>query len=268
MASGKTIKTPNGLTWYYQQEGQGPHIVLVPSGEGDCSSFDTASSILCKSFTVTTFDMPGMSRSVPVPAEAVARVTAELLASQIISIIDALDIKEATFYGCSSGAAAVLALQALYPERVRNAIVHECPLVSSQTHFEVMVDMLDHSPEQAVEIGIQGLASMIEDKTAAENLSAEYKARLRKNMPLWIRGYIPVLPPSITELVKVDANLLKKPIDWTVGGLNRTNLFFENIVIATRLGIPISLLDTQHFPQIAKPEMLAEHIEKTTMKYL
>jgi len=35
-----------GIDWYCQQQGEGPTIVLVPSGEGDCTSFDAVAAQL------------------------------------------------------------------------------------------------------------------------------------------------------------------------------------------------------------------------------
>jgi hypothetical protein len=52
-----------GIDWYCEQRGAGPPVVLVPSGEGDCSSFDKVAAALADQFTVLTFDMPGFSRS-------------------------------------------------------------------------------------------------------------------------------------------------------------------------------------------------------------
>ena len=53
----------DGIVWYCEQRGEGPPVVLVPSGEGDCASFEQVAVQLAKDFTVLTFDMPGFSRS-------------------------------------------------------------------------------------------------------------------------------------------------------------------------------------------------------------
>src|SRR5215831_15209658 len=51
------------IDWYCELRGRGPTIVLIPSGEGDCGSFDRVATSLSGTFTVLTFDMPGFSRS-------------------------------------------------------------------------------------------------------------------------------------------------------------------------------------------------------------
>lgn len=128
-----TIETPsNGITWYYEQEGTGPPIVLIPDGLGDCKMFDKPMSLLAaKGFAVTTFDMPGMSRSSNAPPETYQEVTAQKLASYVISICKELKIDKPSFWGCSSGGSTVLALVADHPDRMMNAMAHEVRLLST-----------------------------------------------------------------------------------------------------------------------------------------
>lgn len=57
--STSSIKTKDEINWYFEEQGTGPHLVLVPSGEGDCYSFRKIAAILSKTFHVITFDMPG-----------------------------------------------------------------------------------------------------------------------------------------------------------------------------------------------------------------
>jgi hypothetical protein len=52
-----------GVDWHCEQRGDGPPVVLVPSGEGDCTSFEQVAAQLADEFTVLTFDTPGFSRS-------------------------------------------------------------------------------------------------------------------------------------------------------------------------------------------------------------
>lgn len=102
-----TVRTDGEISWYCERRGNGPHLILVPSGEGDCFPFAKTASSLASSFTVTTFDMPGMSRATA-PRHCYQDVTASLLADQIVRLMDKLLINTATFFGSSSGGAAVL----------------------------------------------------------------------------------------------------------------------------------------------------------------
>lgn len=56
-------KNVDSIAWYYEIRGRGPSIVLIPSGEGDCGSFDKVAALLAPRFRMLTFDMPGFSRS-------------------------------------------------------------------------------------------------------------------------------------------------------------------------------------------------------------
>jgi pimeloyl-ACP methyl ester carboxylesterase len=99
----------------------------MPSGEGDCASFQTVAEALSNDFTVLTFDMPGFSRSGPPPE--FRKVTATMLAGQVAALVSSLNLAPAAFYGCSWAGLVALSLVAQHPELVRNAIVHEAALL-------------------------------------------------------------------------------------------------------------------------------------------
>ena len=259
-----TVSTNDGIEWHVVRQGTGPDLVLVPSGEGDWESYAKIAAVLANSFTVTTFDMPGMSHS-KAPEAAMTAVTAEMLAGQIIGLMDKLEIRVATFYGCSSGALAVLTIVKFYPDRVQSGIVHEAPLRVTGEAAAGMSALrnMDDEGIQRVCRGMFGDA-MIEDKAAWEALGPKYHARLDKNYVTWVHSYIGTIEDC--DFTKED--LTKKPVDWTVGGLTAAGLFFNNVTMATAFGIPISVLPCKHFPQVTIPDKLAEHIRTSAMKHV
>jgi pimeloyl-ACP methyl ester carboxylesterase len=123
------VKTDDGMTWHVEQSGSGsaPQIIFIPSGEGDCHSFQKIAGLLSPTFTVTTFDMPGFSRSVPAP-HAFDNLSPYLIAKQIIGLMDKLSIPTATIYGSSSGGIVAMVLLQEYETRVERIIVHEIPM--------------------------------------------------------------------------------------------------------------------------------------------
>ena len=256
------IKTANGITWYYEQEGAGPHLVLVPDGLGDCKMFDKPMSLLAaEGFTVTTFDMPGMSRSADAPAETYQNVTPQKLASYVVSICDDLGIDKASFWGCSSGGSTMLALVADHPERVVNAMAHEVPTYEMQD----LLSMLELGDDEITNI----MAGMLPEQTGNAEawyaLGEEFHARLHKNYARWARGYIRTLGSSFP----VDREKLKgKPLDWSVGGSTPTARFFDNIVTAAQLGIPITHIPGCHFPYITDVEPFVKYVVETTRMYV
>lgn len=261
MAKVSNVHTKDGINWHCEQRGSGPHIILIPSGEGDCSSFEKLADILSSSFTVTTFDMPGFSRSTG-PEATLQGVTPSLLASQIVNLMDELSIDRATFYGSSSGGLAALAMVTDYPDRVRNAILHEVPLGPGPDYL-VALTKLDDSAIVGILRNVFA-TEMNEDEEAWKALGPEYHARLDKNYVVWVRKYVDSNLTSSLDQTRIG----HKPVDWTIGALTVTAAFFNNVVTACNAGIPIGLLPSKHFPQVSIPEVLAQHIQVATSKHL
>ena len=257
MATSLTVRTKDGIEWYCEHQGHGPDLILVPSGEGDCASFTQVATLLANSFKVTTFDMPGMSRSTA-PDAALHELSAYVLATQIVSLMDELSIDVATFYGCSSGGLVVLALAANYSGRVRSAIVHEVPLGKKLSAFTTMDDAT------IVDVCRRIFATeMVEDNEAWTALGPAYHARLDRNYVTWVRNYVDKVERTFSK-----AELNVRPVDWTVGALTPMGAFFENVTTASQAGIPIGLLPSRHFPQVTIPAVLAEHIRMAATKHL
>ncbi|KAI8634617.1 alpha/beta-hydrolase [Xylariaceae sp. FL1651] len=258
-----TITTNEGITWYYEQEGSGPHIVLIPDGLGECQMFDKPMSLIAASgFKVTTFDMPGMSRSSAAPPETYENVTAQKLASYVMSIVDKLGIDVATFWGCSSGGSTVLALLAGYPERVRNGLAHEVPTY----HIDNLNDLHNLGDEEIAK-HLAGSTNEVScgNAEAWTGLGDDVHTRLWKNYPRWARGYPRTLPESSPTSRE---DILKRPLYWTVGASTPTSRFFDNIVTAAKAGVSVGCLPGMHFPYVSDPEAFAKHVVDTTRKFL
>ena len=263
MRTTSNITTKDGINWYYEQEGSGPYVVLIPDGLGECQMFDKPMSLISNhGFTVTTFDMPGMSRSSNAPPETYQDVTAQKLASYVIGILDELGIEEATFWGCSSGAATVFALASGYPERVRNGMPHECPTYSMGELLAL--DKLDDETISKT-LAARMPEAFVGNDEAWDALGEQAHARLWKNYPRWARGYPHTLPLSSPVAIE---DLTKRPLDWTVGASTPTAVFLDNIITGTKAGVNVGVIPGRHFPYVSDPEAFAEHVVNTTRKYL
>ncbi|RYO76185.1 hypothetical protein DL766_004670 [Monosporascus sp. MC13-8B] len=166
------------------------------------------------------------------------------LADYVISILDELHIDYVTFWGWSSGGAAVLALAADYPERMRNGLPHEAPTAAGP-QFCQLIKLAGMEDEAIVKMLGEEMPQVTvgHDLAARHELGEEAHARLRKNYPRWARGYPHTLPLSSPPSKE---DLTKRPLDWTVGGDTPTRMFFDNIVTARKAGIFIGTLPGTH----------------------
>ena len=241
-----------GITWYYELYGQGPTVVLIPSGEGDCGSFAKTANDLARDFTVLTFDMPGFSRSSDPPN--FDNYSMAQAASEVVALVRSLGLPPATFYGCSSGGQVALSLAVDHPDLVRHAAVHEVPLSPHGA-----IQRLQALPDEQL-IGVCSdlfRNQMNENPEAWDALGAEFHRRLDRNYVTWTRKY--VSNGRVLRTFTAD-DLRGRPITWTIGGLTPAFAFLDNAVLACAAGIPIGILMSKHFPQVSIPEVLADHI--------
>jgi pimeloyl-ACP methyl ester carboxylesterase len=255
------------IDWYCEVQGSGPPLVLIPSGEGDCASFDHVAHTLADAFTVLTFDMPGFSRSSAPPH--FAHVTPHMLAAQVAALVTSLHLVPATFYGCSSGGQAVLSLVADHPDMVRNSLVHEAAVLNDLDG--VWRERIDDWFVQMNRLDDAGIVQTCKelfrhgynDKPEAwDQLGAAYHQRLEQNYVTWVRHYLH--PDGAASRSYSAAELSTKPIAWSVGGFSEIWRRSGDFKTAQRAQIAIDILPCKHFPQVSIPEVLAQHIRDHT----
>lgn len=253
-----------GIDWYCETRGHGPQVVLIPSGEGDCSNFEDVAARLANDFTVLTFDTPGFSRSgVADPSD----ISLDRLGDQIADLVSSLELEAASFYGCSSGGVAALDLAVRHPEIVRNVVVHEVAIPSDENIFSSKLTGLAHLDDAGIvaQCSVIFESMMNEDAVAWRALGPDYHARLAKNYVTWVRRYV---AEGDTSKRYSPGDLRGRPIDWTVGGLSMIAGFLENVVLATKADIKMGMLMCKHFPQVSIPEILADHIRAKTTQHM
>ena len=136
-------------------------------------------------FTVLTFDTPGFSRS---HVQTADDISVSKLAEQIAGLVESLGTCPATFYGCSSGAVAVLDLVVRHPELVRNAVVHEVAMAGAAALLADLPKLNDAAIVESCKF-VYGHV-MNDDLAAWEALGDEYHARLANNYVTWVRRYV------------------------------------------------------------------------------
>lgn len=253
------IQAKDGIEWHVERQGNGPDLVLVPSGEGDCESFSKVAALLASSFAVTTFDLPGQSRTTA-PEAAMQNITASKLADQILGLLDELCIDKATFWGCSAGALAALALAADHPDRVHSIIIHEAPL----TMPDAMKPLKTMTDAEIVAVCQKMFPTVFcEDEEKWNALGSAYNQRLEKNYVTWVRCHVRIIERSFSK-----DELTRRPVCWTIGGLTPAGMFYQDVVDGFNAGIQVGLLPSKHFPQVTIPDILAEHIKSAAQQHL
>jgi pimeloyl-ACP methyl ester carboxylesterase len=88
----------NGVELYYEKTGQGRPLLLVHGNGEDHSIFNEAVAVLKKDFCCYAVDSRGHGRSSRVPT-----LHYEDMAADMVALIEALDLRDAVFYGFSDG---------------------------------------------------------------------------------------------------------------------------------------------------------------------
>ncbi len=110
----------NGIDIYYEVQGAGEPIVLIPYLAADqaCYAFQVAE--YAKHFTCYTVDLRGAGLS----AKPEGTYTTELLADDVAAFMEAAAVGRAHVFGLSLGAATGMWLAARYPAQVRSLSLH------------------------------------------------------------------------------------------------------------------------------------------------
>lgn len=109
--------TSRGAKFYFTVQGQGQPLLCLPPFPCD-HAFYARQSPLAGAARLVGVDYPGTGRS----ADA-GPITLELLAQDLLALLDALEAERAVVLGVSLGGYAALALYALAPERVAGLIL-------------------------------------------------------------------------------------------------------------------------------------------------
>ena len=116
-----------GASIYYETQGAGPLLVMIPGGPQDAGVFRDLSTSLAEAFTVVAFDPRGNSRS-RLDGEPADLVLDEH-ADDAAALIEALGGGPAHVFGTSGGAQIGLDLTARHPALVRALVAHEPPTI-------------------------------------------------------------------------------------------------------------------------------------------
>lgn len=119
-----TLKVP-GATLYYERQGHGPTLLIIPGGPQDAGVFAELAQHLADRFTVVTYDPRGNSRSA---FDGGAQpLSVDVQADDAAALIAAVGQGPAHVFGTSGGAQIGLNLAARHSELVKALVAHEPP---------------------------------------------------------------------------------------------------------------------------------------------
>lgn len=156
-----TLKVP-GAQIYYEVQGSGPILLMIPGGPADAGVFAGLASELTSRFTTVRYDPRGNSRSVvdgpPVDQDI------DQHADDAAVLIAALGSEPAFVLGSSGGAQIGLNLAARHPQRVRMLVAHEPPclqlLPDAETYRRTTEEILETYRSAGVGPAMQRFAAM------------------------------------------------------------------------------------------------------------
>jgi len=119
------IKLKSGLTVHYQQAGEGPDLVMIHGLTGNLASWNLRIvPLLWDDFRVLTYDLRGHGYTEATPSG----YTADDMATDLLDLLDALEIVRPTIVGHSYGADIALYFALNFPDQVETVIAIEAAL--------------------------------------------------------------------------------------------------------------------------------------------
>jgi len=119
-----TLSVP-GATLYYEIQGTGPVLLMIPGGPADAGVFAGLASFMTDRYTVVPYDPRGNSRSVP--DDPSKDQDMDVHGDDAAALIAAVTSEPAYVLGSSGGAQIGLNLAARHPARVHTLVAHEPP---------------------------------------------------------------------------------------------------------------------------------------------
>jgi len=245
-----TLKVP-GAKIYYEMQGSGPLLLMIPGGPADAGVYANVARYLSDRYTVVAYDPRGNSRSTfdGQPKDT----TLDELGDDAARMIETLGKGPAYVFGSSGGAQIGLNLAARHPKLVRKLVAHEPPcllLLDDPTSMLAMIKLIDDTyRREGVAAGIQkfmslnGINNAPPPRDAPPNPAVvETMGRIQNNFDFFLGHLLYPLSHYRPDVEALRAN--KIPIvvgvgEETVGQTaNRTALALAKKLEVTRVVFP------------------------------
>lgn len=210
---------------YYEVDGEGPPLVFVSGGSGmDLRQWHAVAAELAGAYQVIMVDPRGMGKS-DNPSERYSDST------DLLRILDELDIEKAVFVGLSSAGGGVLEFAVQFPQRV-SAIVAAAPFIPDWEFSADMQKRVDGFAAAAQQGRVQFLNAMFSDHyffpapldpTARDFARTVMGENYDKGASFDPSLPIPMVPPLIKRLSDISV-----PVMLVVGELEHPDVRRRN----------------------------------------
>lgn len=144
-----TIKT-NGINLYYESYGEGPPLVFVSGFSCDHTTWRNVVNAYADKYQVIIFDNRGIGKT-DCPHQ---QYTAEMMADDVVGLVNVLQLGPAHFVGHSFGGAIVQNIAYKYPEVAKSIIIYcyaHKTNMRGKLYAELRLDMIKADlPESAI----------------------------------------------------------------------------------------------------------------------
>lgn len=110
------IKTPNGLKWHYEIDGEGPHLFFIHGWGVNSHVWRQQSKYFSRGYKVLTIDLPGHGES------SWQAVSLEDMARDCTSILEKLGFSDVIIVGSSLGGLVALKMFAICPQGIKSMV--------------------------------------------------------------------------------------------------------------------------------------------------
>jgi len=244
---------------YFEVQGSGRPVLLIPGTPGDGGQFDELAEILAEGHLVITYDRAGTSRSGGTPSPTVAEHAHEAAA-----LLRAQAPQGAIVFGTSNGGAVALELALRHPSLVERVIVHEVPLLSVLADPRSVADMLTAMIGAAMERGgpVAALEAFLRFAFGDEVVAgwpADLRERILANAGMVFDLELPAFQAYRPDEAALGSS--RVPIVVAVGVDQQAPFFMEAATwLAERAGVDVTRVPGAHGPQFTCPAAFAEAV--------
>jgi pimeloyl-ACP methyl ester carboxylesterase len=260
-----------GATLYYEREGTGPVLLMIPGGPADAGAFAALAPFLTDRYTVVPYDPRGNSRSVP--DDPSKDQDLDVHGDDAAALLAAVTSEPAYVLGSSGGAQIGLNLAARHPARVHTLVAHEPPCAELLPDAaEVLAGMEEANQTyrtQGVEAGLKrfeaviGMAERPPEPPPGEPTPEmlESWARISGNLEFFLaHGIRPITgyTPDVAALRGGSARIVVGIGETSVGQMAHR----AAVALAERLGTPPVTFPGDHGGFGSQPGRFAEALHK------